>query len=183
MIKYTKDQLELKSYIEKLNKKHMDKVRANTDPKIMYCEVPEVIPFSELDKLAETGITTITDYKKDECITWISEFGKSATGSRVRVDPNEYTLEELEIMVEYWGRESTRVVEEERIAKQKRVTEFAKRIKETCKLGANNYKTAIRWILQADGIEHDEYYEGDSICFDLNLPYRHKKLFQLAGVA
>ena len=183
MIKYTKDQLELKSYIEKINKKHMDMVRANTDPKIMYCEVPEVIPFSELDRLAEFGITTITDYKKNECVTMISELGKSATGSRGRVDPDEHTLEELEIMVEYWGKESTKAVEEQRIADKRKVKEFAKRIKDTCKLGANNYRTAIRWILQAEGIENDEMYQGGSICYDLNLPYRHKKLFQTAGVA
>ena len=98
MTKYTKDQLELKSYIEEQNKAHMDKVRANTNPNIMYCTVPEVISFSKLDELAEFGITSITDYKKDECVTWISEFGKEATGSRVRVDPNEHTLEELETM-------------------------------------------------------------------------------------
>ena len=102
MTKYTKDQLELKSYIEKKNKAHMDKVRANTNPNIMYCTVPEVVPFSELDKLAENGIKSILDFKKDECVTWISEFGKEATGSRVRVDPNEHTLEELEIMEKYW---------------------------------------------------------------------------------
>ena len=183
MIKYTKDQIELKSYIEKKNKKHMDMVRANTNPNIQYCTVPEVVPFSKLDELAEFGITSITDYKKDECVTWISEFGKSATGSRVRVDPNEHTLKELEIMVEYWGKESTKAVEEQRIADKRKVSEFAKRIKETCKLGARNYKTAIQWILQAEGIENDEMYEGGSICYDLNLPYRHKKLFQLAGVA
>jgi len=183
MTKYTKNQLELKSHIEKLNQDHMDKVRANTNPNIQYCTVPEVVPFSEIDKLAEFGITTIEDYKKDECVTWISEFGKSATGSRVRVNPNEHTLEELEEMEKYWAEQSNIAQEEERIATKRTVSEFAKRIKETCKLGANNYRTAIRWILEAEGIEKDEQYEGDSICFDLNLPFKYKKLFQLAGVA
>ena len=69
MIKYTKDQLELKSYIEKINKKHMDMVRANTDPKIMYCEVPEVIPFSELDKLAENIETGQAPYDQQQTLT------------------------------------------------------------------------------------------------------------------
>ena len=57
------------------------------------------------------------------------------------------------------------------------------RIKETCKLGACNYRTAIRWILDADNIEHDFAYEGGQIAWEYNLAYRHKKLFKTAGVA
>ena len=183
MTKYTKDQLELKSYIEEQNKAHMDKVRANTNPNIMYCTVPEVVPFSELDKLAENGIKSILDFKKDECVTWISEFGKEATGSRVRVDPNEHTLEELEIMEKYWMEQSRIAREEEYNRKVQNVSDLAKRIKETCKLGARDYKTAIKWILEADELKEDKDYQGDSLCFEFGIPFRHKKLFQLAGVA
>lgn len=72
--------------------------------------------------------------------------------------------------------------EEARI-KAENASNLAKRIKDTCKLGARNYRTAIRWILQADQLEEDQYYEGGYLAWEFNLAYRHKKLFKLAGVA
>lgn len=72
--------------------------------------------------------------------------------------------------------------EEARI-KAENVSNLAKRIKDTCKLGAKNYRTAIRWILQADELEEDHYYEGGHLAWEYNLAYRHKKLFKTAGVA
>ena len=47
--------------------------------------------------------------------------------------------------------------------KAENASKLAKRIKEVCKLGASNYRTAIRWILEADGLEHDKYYGGDQL--------------------
>ena len=67
--------------------------------------------------------------------------------------------------------------------KKTKATEFVKRIKETCKLGARNYRTAIRWILEADELEHDFQHEGGYLVWEYNLAYRHKKLFKTAGVA
>tara|TARA_R100001460_G_scaffold32478_4_gene63678 strand:- start:10517 stop:10900 length:384 start_codon:yes stop_codon:yes gene_type:complete len=72
--------------------------------------------------------------------------------------------------------------EEARI-KAENVSNLAKRIKDTCKLGANNYKTAIKWILEADGLEHDKYYGGDQLAWEFNIGFKHNKLFKLAGVA
>ena len=68
-------------------------------------------------------------------------------------------------------------------AKKENASKLFLRIKETCKLGASNYRTAIRWILDADNIEHDFAYEGGQIAWEYNLAYRHKKLFKTAGVA
>jgi len=50
-------------------------------------------------------------------------------------------------------------------------------------LGANNYRTAVRWIIEADELEPDLYYQGDHLAWEYNIDYKHKKLFQLAGVA
>jgi len=36
-------------------------------------------------------------------------------------------------------------------AKKDNASNFYLRIKNVCKLGASNYRTAIRWILEADG--------------------------------
>jgi len=67
--------------------------------------------------------------------------------------------------------------------KKDNASNLAKRIKEVCKLGANNYKTAIRWIIEADELEPDLYYEGDQLAWEYNIDFKHKKLFKLAGVA
>ena len=72
---------------------------------------------------------------------------------------------------------------EEAKIKAENVSNLAKRIKETCKLGARNYRTAIRWILEADELEHDKYYEGDQLCWEFNIGFKHSKLFKLARVA
>jgi len=37
--------------------------------------------------------------------------------------------------------------------------------------------TRSRWL------ENDFAYDGDYICYEYNLAYRHKKLFKTAGVA
>ena len=68
-------------------------------------------------------------------------------------------------------------------AKKENASKLFLRIKETCKLGASNYRTAIRWILDADELEHDQYYDGGQLAWEYNLAYRHKKLFKTAGVA
>ena len=73
--------------------------------------------------------------------------------------------------------------EEEAKIKAENASKLAKRIKEACKLGASNYRTAIRWILQADELKQDDYYEGGQLAWEYNLAYRHKKLFKTAGVA
>jgi len=72
---------------------------------------------------------------------------------------------------------------EEAKIKKDNASNLAKRIKEVCKLGANNYKTAIRWIIEADELEPDLYYEGDQLAWEYNIDFKHKKLFKLAGVA
>ena len=72
---------------------------------------------------------------------------------------------------------------EEAKIKSENASKLAKRIKEVCQLGASNYRTAIRWILEADGYDNDFAYDGDYICYEYNLAYRHKKLFKTAGVA
>ena len=72
---------------------------------------------------------------------------------------------------------------EEAKAKKDNASKLAQRIREVCKLGANNYRTAIKWIIDADGLEHDKYYGGDQLAWEYNIEFRHRKLFKLAGVA
>ena len=52
--------------------------------------------------------------------------------------------------------------------KKDNASNFYLRIKDVCKLGASNYRTAIRWILEADELEHDQYYEGGQLVWEYN---------------
>jgi len=72
---------------------------------------------------------------------------------------------------------------EEAKAKKDNASKLAQRIKEVCKLGAQNYRTAIKWILEADELEPDYRYDGDQLAWEYNIEFRHRKLFKLAGVA
>ena len=72
---------------------------------------------------------------------------------------------------------------EEAKAKKNNASKLAQRIREVCKLGAKNYRTAIRWIIDADDLEPDYRYDGDQLAWEYNIEFRHRKLFKLAGVA
>ena len=72
---------------------------------------------------------------------------------------------------------------EEAKAKKNNASKLVQRIREVCKLGAQNYRTAIKWILEADELEPDFQYDGDQLAWEYNIEFRHRKLFKLAGVA
>ena len=68
--------------------------------------------------------------------------------------------------------------EEEAIAKKTKAKEFVKRLKETCKLGANNYKTALKWILDAEGHAIDRNsWDAGFLCYSFGLDFKYEKLF------
>ena len=164
MTKYTKDQIELKSYIVKEN--------VNTEWKTV----------TDLNHWADYGIYNVTDYEKYQLTCAIKE-ASADCGGKVRVDFTEYTLKELQDMCDYYSEQAHKanIVKEQ--SKKDNASNFYLRIKNVCKLGASNYRTAIRWILEADELEHDQYYEGGQLVWEYNLAYRHKKLFKTAGVA
>ena len=164
MTKYTKDQIELKNHIKKMNSDTQFKTT------------------TDLSHWADYGIYNVTDYEKYQLTCTIKE-ASGACGSKVRLDFTEYTLEKLQEMCEGWIKLATEAERQRELAKKQNATEFVKRIKETCKLGARNYRTAIRWILEADELEHDFQHEGGYLVWEYNLAYRHKKLFKTAGVA
>ena len=164
MTKYTKDQIELRNHIEKMNSDTQFKTT------------------TDLSHWADYGIFNVTDYEKYMITCDIKELSGTC-GSKVRLDFNEYSLEKLLEMREGWVGLAIEAERQRELAKKQNATEFVKRIKETCKLGARNYRTAIRWILEADELEHDFQHEGGYLVWEYNLAYRHKKLFKTAGVA
>jgi len=64
---------------------------------------------------------------------------------------------------------------EDKIRKAEQVAAFEARIHETIVLGAGNRETALRWILQSDGISFDD---PGYACYLLNIPYTYEDEFR-----
>ena len=160
MIKYTKDQIELKNHIQKMN--------VDTQFKTT----------TDLNHWADYGIFNITDYEKYQLTCTIKEASGSC-GSKVRLDFTEYTLEKLEEMCEGWIKLAKEAERQKELHKKQKATEFVKRIKETCKLGAKTYKNALRWILEADGYIEDNMCTNDAgyLCYLFGIDYKFEKVF------
>ena len=160
MTKYTKDQIELKSYIEKMNSDTQFKTT------------------TDLNHWADYGIFNVTDYEKYMITCDIKELSGTC-GSKVRLDFNEYSLEKLLEMREGWVGLAIEAERQKELAKKQKANEFVKRIKDTCKLGAKTYKNALRWILDAEGYMEDDMCLNDAgyLCYLFGLDYRFEKVF------
>lgn len=101
----------------------------------------------------------------------VSDLHKDARGFRPSVDwLNEWkatTDEDRQMIWDGLMRESELAFQEEQRIQAEAVAEFEQHILETIRCGANDRKTAMRWILS--NVEHD----GDPsfACFLLGLPY------------
>jgi hypothetical protein len=73
-------------------------------------------------------------------------------------------------------REMCRREEEEKIAELAAEAKFEGRIVESIKMGAESREEAIRWILQAEGL--DKEYDAGYICYSLGLPYSREAKFK-----
>ena len=160
MSKYTKDQIELKKHIEKMN--------VDTQFKTT----------TDLNHWADYGICNVTDYEKYQLTCTIKE-ASSTCGSKARLNFNDYTLEQLQDMCEGWILLAKEAERQKYLHQKEKATEFVKRIKETCKLGAKTYRTALRWILEADGYIEDQQCLNDAgyLCYLFGIDYKFEKVF------
>jgi hypothetical protein len=56
--------------------------------------------------------------------------------------------------------------------------QFELRVAEVQEMGAGDRATAIRWILDAEGISaFDAMYGGDSVCYHFGMSYMFKEMF------
>ena len=158
MTNYTNDQIMLKNYLVHNN--------VNSQFKTV----------TDLTHWAEYGIYNVTDYEKYQ-LTCVIKEASGECGGKVRVDFNEHTLKELKDMCDYYCAEAHKANIAQEKAKKQNATKLVKRIKKTCKLGANNYKTALRWILDADGYTKEtQEWEAGFICYCLGLDYKYEKV-------
>ena len=65
---------------------------------------------------------------------------------------------------------------EELAAEHRALANFEARIAEYVALGASDRETAIRWILQAEGLDNE--YDAGYVCYHLGLNYDKRDMFR-----
>ena len=123
----------------------------------------------------ERGITTLEALERDELECYIYDAHKTAFGVKGRhYRFSEMSLQELKDEADYISRACDEQLELEARMEKEATERFEASVAEYQKM-AGSRKDAIRWVLQAEGLE-DERDPG-YICYSLGLPYSMEKEF------
>ena len=123
----------------------------------------------------ERGITTLEALERDELECYIYDAHKTAFGVKGRhYDFKAMSLEELKDEADYISRACDEQMELEARMEKEATERFEASVAEYQQM-AGSRKDAIRWLLQAEGLE-DERDPG-YICYSLGLPYSMEKEF------
>ena len=125
----------------------------------------------------ERGITSLADLERDELATYIYEGHKDAFGTKGRhYDFKNMTLAELKEEADYISNAVKNTMQEEAEAEKQKIAEFEAQIKHNMAAGAEDKETAIRWLLDAEGLADEK--DMGYICYSLGLPYSMEKEFE-----
>ena len=123
----------------------------------------------------ERGITTLEALERDELECYIYDAHKTAFGVKGRhYKFSEMSLQELKDEADYISKACDEQLALEAKMEKEATERFEASIKEYLPM-AGSRKDAIRWLLQAEGLE-DERDPG-YICYSLGLPYSMEKEF------
>ena len=160
----------LLEHIKNINAK--SKKWMNENPGSWAGMVPEDIKFWN-----DQGIFTVEDYERDSLITSVYEMHKEAFGVKGRhYNFKEMSNEELEKELDTLCDIAKREAEIEKRQEEDNLKAFENRIDEALSLGAENREAAIKWILQAEGLDKEQ--DSGYICYTLGLSYDKEHLFQ-----
>ena len=123
----------------------------------------------------ERGITTLEALERDELECYIYDAHKTAFGVKGRhYKFSEMSLQELKDEADYISKACDEQLALEAKMEKEATERFEASVAEYQKM-AGSRKDAIRWLLQAEGLE-DERDPG-YICYSLGLPYSMEKEF------
>jgi len=123
----------------------------------------------------ERGITTLEALERDHLECYIYDAHKTAFGVKGRhYNFKAMSLEELKAEADYISKACDEQMELEAKMEKEATERFEASVREYQKM-AGSRKDAIRWVLQAEGLE-DERDPG-YICYSLGLPYSMEKEF------
>ena len=125
----------------------------------------------------DQGIFTVEDYERDSLITSVYEMHKDAYGVKGRhYNFKEMSNEDLQKELDHLCEVAKREREIEKEFEESAYQTFLKRITEAMKLGAETKEDAIKWILQAEGLDNER--DSGYICHSLGLGYDKEYLFE-----
>ena len=125
----------------------------------------------------ERGITTVEALERDNLATYIYEGHKDAFGVKGRhYDFEAMSTDELRAEADYISRSVKEQMELEANMEAEAKARYESSVREYLSMGAGDRATAIRWLLQAEGL--DKEYDGGYICYSLGLPYSMDKEFE-----
>ena len=123
----------------------------------------------------ERGITNMVDFERDELATYIYDAHKTAFGCKGRhYDFDSMSLEELKAEADYISKACDEQMALEARMEAEAVERFEASVAEYQKM-AGSREDAIRWVLQAEGLENE--YDPSYVCYSLGLPYSMEKEF------
>ena len=124
----------------------------------------------------ERGISTVAELERENLITFIYDGHKDAYGFRNRgYDFDSMSMAELEAEAD---RISDAIEAENKRMDEmyaRNTAEFEKQVAKYLEM-AGSREAAIRWILQAEGLEKE--YDAGYICYSLGLPYKMEGEFK-----
>jgi len=125
----------------------------------------------------DQGIFTVEDYERDSLITSVYEMHKDAYGVKGRhYNFDEMSNEDLEKELKHLCAVAKESMQQEKEYEESAYQTFLKRITEAMKLGAETKEDAIKWILQAEGLDKEK--DSGYICYSLGLGYDKEYLFE-----
>lgn len=172
---FTADQIALRDHIEAANERFVAQAKEHG-------ATTWFTTVSDPAHWAECGIYNIEQYERDSLISYISDVSKDARGYRTRLNWDEYTMEELQVIADEFTEELRRELKREEEHAQNCVAEFERLVKECIDMGAGDRETAIRWIVEGDDEINVSHDDPSYICYRFGLPYsmesEFKSLFQ-----
>jgi len=125
----------------------------------------------------DQGIFTVEDYERSNLEVSVYEMHKQAYGVKGRhYNFKAMSTKELEDELDHLCEVAKREAEIEKRQEEDNLKAFESRIDEALSLGAENREDAIKWILQAEGLDKEQ--DPGYICYTLGLNYDNEHLFK-----
>jgi len=125
----------------------------------------------------DQGIFTVEDYERDSLITSVYEMHKDAYGVKGRhYNFKEMSNEDLQKELDHLCAVAKEQADAEKKAEEQAYEKFENQITQMMKHGAGNRDIAIKWILQAEGLDTER--DPSYICYSLGLSYDKEEIFK-----
>ena len=130
---------------------------------------------------AEYGIYTPAEYDRYQDETTLYELASTAYTKSYARSLNTSAMSDVELQkaIDHYGKAAEEMMDAEAEDEKVRVKEFEDRITQTIMDGANDRETAIKWILQGEGLDNEA--NAGYVCFSLGLPYNMENEFKKAA--